>query len=89
MADRQEGSAARVRYGLPDVYPFNEPGFVREQEASARWVEYQGPTENTTRWELSPGTVLEIWPGGAVFNEHGTLMGWLNLTDYGVRNADA
>lgn len=71
--------SVRKRYGLPEVYPLNEPGFVESQEASARWYRYEGPSEATVRWELQPGAVIEMWPGGALFNEYGTYCGRLTL----------
>lgn len=63
------------RYGLPTGYPWNEPGFLEGQEDGARWVRYEGPTENTDHVVLRPGEHYEMWPGGAVFSEHGTLIG--------------
>lgn len=77
----------RKRYGLPNVYPFNEPGFVESQEETARWFRYEGPSQATVRWELQPGAIIELWPGGAIFNEYGTLCGWLNpIMPRGERN---
>jgi hypothetical protein len=66
------------RHGLPDAYPYNEPGFCDDQAASARWVTFTGPTEQTVEVDLVPGRRYELWPGGALFNEHGTLIGYLD-----------
>jgi hypothetical protein len=73
----------RIYYGLPDAYPFNREGFIEEQAARARWVKYEGWNDSAVRWEVAPGTKLELWPGGAIFNESGTLVGWFKLIDYG------
>jgi hypothetical protein len=71
----------KTYYGLPDAYPFNKDGFVEEQAESARHVVYRGVSEGS-EWHLRDGLRLEIWPGGAIFNEHGTLCGWLQSSDW-------
>lgn len=68
----------RTYYGLPDAYPDNREGFIEGQAESARWVIYQGISEGS-EWHLRDGTKLEMWPGGDVFNEHGTLVGRFRL----------
>jgi hypothetical protein len=65
----------KTYHGLPNVYPFNKEGFAEGQIESAQLVEYRGISDGSS-WHLADGTKLEIWPGGAVFNEHGTLVGW-------------
>lgn len=70
------------RHGLPDVYPLNREDFVVEQAAKARWVVYKGVSDGS-EWHLVDGALLEIWPGGYVFNEFGTVVGRFELIGYG------
>ena len=84
MAGGEVVSTRTERHGLPDVYPYNEPGSNEEQAAAARWVVYDGISKDS-EWHLRDGTLLEIWPGGDVFNEYGTLVGRLRTVGYGEK----
>jgi hypothetical protein len=73
-----------TRHGLPDVYPYNAPGYNESQAEKAEWVVYEGISDGS-EWHLRDGTLLEIWPGGDVFNERGTLCGRLRQVGFGEK----
>lgn len=66
-----------MRHGLPNAYPYNEPGFTADQAKHAHWFRFVGPTEQTVSVSLTPGELYELWPGGDLFNSAGSLIGQL------------
>lgn len=75
-------ATGRTYHGLADVYPMNKEGFVEDQASHASWYRYEGISKDS-EWHLADGTLLELWPGGMIFNEWGTLVGQLHLEHYG------
>lgn len=66
------------RHGLPGGF---SDGLAQDQAQHAQWKRFEEPTPQTSGVDLVPGQLYEFWPGGSIFNEHGTYLGQFHLAD--------